>query len=160
MDIANQECFGPILTLMRAPSSSPSDILAIANAPDFGLGASVHGSERDPAMGPIVRGLKAGMVAVNDFAVYYAAQLPFGGVAGSGYGRFAGEEGLRALCNIKSVCEDRFAWLGIRTAIPRPVQYPIASQQNAWRFTQGVVELGYGGWRTKAKGLAKIFANM
>ncbi|KAG5951140.1 hypothetical protein E4U53_003700 [Claviceps sorghi] len=160
MKIASQECFGPVLTLMRAPSSSPRDILAVANAPDFGLGASVHGSERDPAMAPIVRGLKAGMVAVNDFAVYYAAQMPFGGVAGSGYGRFAGEEGLRGLCNIKSVCHDRFGWLGIRTAIPRPVQYPVASQHNAWAFTQGVVELGYGGWRRKAKGLSKILANM
>ncbi|KAG6010966.1 hypothetical protein E4U43_008520, partial [Claviceps pusilla] len=160
MKIAKQECFGPILTLIRAPSSSPRDILAIANAPDFGLGASVHGSDRDPAMAPIIHGLKAGMVAVNDFAVYYAAQLPFGGVAGSGYGRFAGEEGLRGLCNIKSVCQDRFGWLGIRTAIPPPVQYPVASQDKGWVFTQGVIELGYGGWLTKAKGLRKILGNM
>ncbi|KAG6018781.1 hypothetical protein E4U41_003585 [Claviceps citrina] len=160
MEIANQECFGPVLTLLRAASSSADDILAVANAPNFGLGASVHGSERDPAMGPIVRGLKAGMVAVNDFAVYYAVQLPFGGVAGSGYGRFAGEEGLRGICNIKSVCEDRFGWLGIRTGIPRPVQYPVASQDQAWQFTHGVVELGYGGLLRKAKGLRKILGNM
>ncbi|KAG6186555.1 hypothetical protein E4U36_000549 [Claviceps purpurea] len=160
MEIAQQECFGPVLTLLRAPSSSPEDILGIANAPDFGLGASVHGSERDPSMTPILRGLKAGMVAVNDFAVYYAAQLPFGGVAGSGYGRFAGEEGLRGICNLKSVCEDRFAWLGIRTAIPRPVQYPVASQDKGWQFAQGVIEVGYGGLWTKVKGLRKIVDNM
>ncbi|KAG5982938.1 hypothetical protein E4U55_001074 [Claviceps digitariae] len=160
MKIAKQECFGPILTLIRAPSSSPDDILRIANAPNFGLGASIHGSERDPAMQPILHGLKAGMVAVNDFAVYYAAQLPFGGVAGSGYGRFAGKEGLRAICNIKSVCEDRFPYLGIRTAIPRPVQYPVASQDQAWEFTQAVVEFGYGGWLRKAKALRKLFDSM
>ncbi|KAH6605613.1 aldehyde dehydrogenase [Trichoderma cornu-damae] len=160
MRIAQQECFAPVLTMLRAESSSPEHVLAIANAPNFGLGASVHGSERDPALRPIVRGLKAGMVAVNDFAAYYAVQLPFGGVAGSGYGRFAGEEGLRGLCNTKAVCEDRFGWLGIKTAIPPPVQYPIASQDRSWRFAQGVVEVGYGASATKVAGVAKILKNM
>ncbi|KAI9163281.1 Phospholipid-transporting ATPase DNF1 [Paramyrothecium foliicola] len=156
MRIAQHECFAPVLTILRTPSSSADDILALANAPNFGLGASVHGSESDPAMKSIVRGLKAGMVAINDFAVYYAVQLPFGGVAGSGYGRFAGEEGLRGLCNIKSVCEDRFGWLGIRTGIPPPVRYPIPSQQKGWNFTQGVVEVGYGGLSAKSKGLRRM----
>ena len=160
MRIAQQECFAPILTLLRAASSSAPDILAIANAPAFGLGASVHGSERDPALAPIVRGLRAGMVAVNDFAAYYAVQLPFGGVAGSGYGRFAGEEGLRGLCNIKSICEDRFGWLGVRTSIPPPVQYPVPSQKKGWNFTQGVVEVGYGEPVRKIRGLARMMKNM
>ncbi|KAM0286329.1 hypothetical protein ACHAO9_008258 [Fusarium lateritium] len=160
MRIAQNECFAPVLTLLRAKSSSPEDILSIANAPNFGLGASVHGSERDPNLQPIVKGLRAGMVAVNDFAVYYAVQLPFGGVGGSGYGRFAGEEGLRGLCNAKAICEDRFGWLGIRTSIPPPVQYPIKSQSDSWKFTHGVVELGYGAPIRKLQGLGKILANM
>ncbi|KAI1811075.1 ALDH-like protein [Poronia punctata] len=144
MAVANEECFGPIMTLMRAPSSHAADVLALANAPHFGLGASVYGSDSDPELRAIVRGVRAGGVAVNDFAVFYAIQLPFGGVGGSGYGRFAGEEGLRGLCNIKSVCEDRFGALGIRTAIPGPVRYPVASQERGWRFTKGVVGVGYG----------------
>ncbi|CAG9995743.1 unnamed protein product [Clonostachys byssicola] len=160
MAIAQHECFAPVLTVLPAKSSSPEDILSIANAPNFGLGASVHGSESDRSLQPIVRGLKAGMVAINDFAVYYAVQLPFGGVAGSGYGRFAGEEGLRGICNMKSICEDRFGWLGIRTGIPPPAQYPVPNQDKSWRFTQGVVELGYGGLLRKASGLGKILSNM
>ncbi|KAH6981834.1 Aldehyde/histidinol dehydrogenase [Ilyonectria sp. MPI-CAGE-AT-0026] len=160
MGIAQHECFAPVLTILRAKSSSPAEILSIANAPNFGLGASVHGSERDPNLQPIVRGLRAGMVAVNDFAAYYAVQLPFGGAGGSGYGRFAGEEGLRGLCNTKAVCEDRFGWLGIRTAIPPPVQYPVASQDASWAFTQGVVEVGYGAPGRKLQGLSKMFKNM
>jgi acyl-CoA reductase-like NAD-dependent aldehyde dehydrogenase len=143
MAIANEECFAPIMVLMRAPTSTAADILAIANASPFGLGGSVFGSERDPAMRPIVSGLRTGMVSVNDFAVYYAVQLPFGGVGGSGYGRFAGEEGLRGLCNAKSVCEDRLAWAGVRTAIPPPARYPVADQERGWRFARGVVKLGY-----------------
>ncbi|KAH7316441.1 Aldehyde/histidinol dehydrogenase [Stachybotrys elegans] len=156
MRIAQHECFAPVLTMLRANSSTAEDVLAVANAPNFGLGGSVHGSESDPALKAIVRGLKAGMVAVNDFAVFYAVQLPFGGVGGSGYGRFAGEEGIRGMCNIKSVCEDRFGWLGIRTGIPPPVRYPIAAQQKGWNFTQGVVEVGYAGLGTKIKGLGRM----
>lgn len=159
MPIAQHECFAPILTLMRAPSSSAPDMLAVANASPFGLGASVFGSERDGALPPLVAGLRAGMVAVNDFAAYYAVQLPFGGVAGSGYGRFAGREGLRGLCNIKSVCEDRFAWLGVRTAIPPPLRYPVPSQQRGWAFAHGVVEVGYGGPLRKLRGLMRMAQN-
>ncbi|PHH82038.1 hypothetical protein CDD82_7186 [Ophiocordyceps australis] len=156
MLIANQECFAPILVLMHAASSHPVDMLALANSPDYGLGASVHAAENDPALPLIVAGLKAGMVAVNDFAAYYAVQLPFGGVAGSGYGRFAGKEGLRGLCNLKSVCQDRFAWLGIRTFIPPPMRYPVASQHRAWHFVQGIIELGYAGLARKLRGIARI----
>ncbi|KAI1329951.1 Aldehyde/histidinol dehydrogenase [Xylariaceae sp. FL0255] len=144
MKVANEECFGPIMTIMRAESSSAQAVLKLANAPEFGLGASVYGKDSDPVLHDIVAGVRAGGVAVNDFAVFYAIQLPFGGVGGSGYGRFAGEEGLRGLCNAKSICEDRLGWLGVRTAIPPPAQYPVPSQEKGWRFTRGVVGVGYG----------------
>ncbi|KAK3393078.1 Aldehyde/histidinol dehydrogenase [Podospora didyma] len=160
MAIANEECFGPIMVLMRANSDTVEDILRVANAPNFGLGSSVYGSESDPKLKQIVKGLKVGMVAVNDFGVTYAVQLPFGGVGGSGYGRFAGEEGLKGLCNIKSICEDRFAWLGIRTTIPKPMQYPIPSQERSWQFAKGVVTLGYGTTiKRKLEGLIGILKN-
>ena len=157
MAVAQEECFGPIMTIFKTASSSAEDVLAIANAPDFGLGSSVFGSDSDPVLRAIVRGIRAGMVAVNDFAVYYAVQMPFGGVGGSGYGRFAGEEGLRGLCNIKAVCEDRMGWLGVRTGIPPPVQYPIENQPRTWRFAKGVIEVGYGtGFARKIRGVMEI----
>lgn len=161
MAIANEECFGPIMTILRSPSPSAAELLRLANAPDFGLGASVYGRDSDPILREVVHGVRAGGVAVNDFAVFYAVQLPFGGVGGSGYGRFAAEEGLRGLCNLKSICEDRFAFLGIRTSIPLPVQYPVGSQERGWRFAKGVVGVGYaltlGG---KVKGVLDILRNM
>jgi acyl-CoA reductase-like NAD-dependent aldehyde dehydrogenase len=167
MEIANEECFGPILILMRAENGNFSSleaeaeaILKMANAPNFGLGSSVFGRDSDPVLKAVVRGLKAGMVAVNDFATYYAAQMPFGGVGGSGYGRFAGEEGLRGVCNVKSICEDRFGWLGIRTGIPPAIRYPVRSQHRSWQFAKGVVELGYGiSTARKGKGLLEIIKN-
>ncbi|KAH6647077.1 Aldehyde/histidinol dehydrogenase [Truncatella angustata] len=160
MAIAREECFGPVMTIMPASSGSAEDLLSLANAPDFGLGSSVYGKDSDPVVRDIVKGIRAGGVAVNDFAVYYAVQLPFGGVGGSGYGRFAGEEGLRGLCNVKSICEDRAGWLGVRTAIPPPAQYPVKDQDSAWRFARGVVRLGYSlGVGGMVEGLVDVIRN-
>ncbi|KAH6855147.1 Aldehyde/histidinol dehydrogenase [Chaetomium sp. MPI-CAGE-AT-0009] len=160
MAIANEECFAPVMVLMRAPGATAEAVLSVANAPHFGLGSSVFGAESDPRIPRIVRGVKAGMIAVNDFGATYAVQLPFGGVSGSGYGRFAGEEGLRGLCNVKAVCEDRMAWLGIRTALPPAMQYPVMDQERSWRFARGVVEVGYGmGIVRKIGGVLGIMKN-
>lgn len=52
---------------------------------------------------------------------FWLKSLPFGGVKDSGFGRFAGVEGLRACCLVKSVVEDRL-WPYIRTVIPKPIQ--------------------------------------
>lgn len=138
MEIANEECFGPIVSLMRAengnfssPEAEAETILKMANAPNFGLGSSVFGCNSDPVLKAVVRGLKAGMMAVNGVATYYAAQMPFGGVGGSSYSRFAGKEGLRGVCNVKSICEDRFGWLGIRTGIPPAIRRPVRSQHRS-----------------------------
>ncbi|KAI8174164.1 Phospholipid-transporting ATPase DNF1 [Colletotrichum sp. SAR 10_75] len=160
MEIANEECFGPVMTIMRTPGPDAESILSVANAPDFGLGASIFGGDNDPVLRTVVDGLKTGMVAINDFGATYAVQLPFGGVGGSGYGRFAGEEGLRGLCNVKSICADRFGWMGVRTAIPPPVKYPVPDQERSWRFTRGVVGVGYAiGLVGKIKGLLDIMKN-
>ncbi|KAI9839707.1 MAG: Meiotic Sister-Chromatid recombination aldehyde dehydrogenase [Sclerophora amabilis] len=153
MAIAREETFAPIFLLMRA--SNVDDAIRLANSTEYGLGASVFGrNQRD--LDKVVASSRTGMVSVNDFAVYYAVQLPFGGVRGSGYGRFAGLEGLRSLSNTKSVCRDRFPRL-LSTAIPKPLDYPIASAAGAWDMCRGVVELGYGQtvWR-RAVGLARI----
>ncbi|KJR85477.1 MSC7 protein [Sporothrix schenckii 1099-18] len=163
MAIAQEECFGPILCMMRAEASTAEAVLAIANAAPFGLGASVFGNEHGAEAGEmdkVVKGVKAGMVAINDFATYYAVQLPFGGVGGSGYGRFAGSEGLQSLCNAKSVCADRFGWFGIRTGLPPVVQYPVRSQNGGWSFVKGLITFGYGlSWSEKIGGLLELIRN-
>lgn len=164
MQIAQVELFAPVFIVMRA--TSVPDAIALANSTNFDLGASVFGyNKRD--VDNCVSGIKAGMVSVNDFGSYYAVQLPFGGVKGSGYGRFAGAEGLRGICNTKSVCVDRFPRL-VATRIPPRVDYPIQKGESfkengagAWETCKGVVETGYqltvGGW---LRGVWRLLSNM
>ncbi|BCS17788.1 aldehyde dehydrogenase family protein [Aspergillus puulaauensis] len=164
MEIAQTELFAPVFLMMRA--TSVSDAIEIANSTDYGLGASVFGyNTRD--VSACVRGIKAGMVSVNDFGSYYAVQLPFGGVKGSGYGRFAGEEGLRGVSNIKAICVDRFPRV-MATRIPPRVDYPIqkgdSDKQNgkgAFEMCKGVVETGYQlTLAGRVKGIFRLLGNM
>ncbi|KAF1358929.1 ALDH-like protein [Lizonia empirigonia] len=155
MKIAQTELFAPIFLLMRA--TSVTNAIDIANSTIYALGASVYGASSTD-LERVVRDVHAGMVAVNDFAVTYMVQLPFGGVKGSGYGRFAGKEGLRSLCNQKAVTRDR--WPGVKTSIPPPMDIPLQGSgagQRAWSMAQGIVWLGYApDWRGKLRGLRGV----
>ncbi|KAH0608937.1 uncharacterized protein H6S33_001165 [Morchella sextelata] len=158
MLIAQNETFAPIFVLMKA--RDVQDAVDITNGTEFGLGGSVFGrNKRD--LQKVVQEMKSGMVSVNDFGVYYLNQsLPFGGVKGSGYGRFAGEEGLRAVCNLKAVCEDIFPSL-LSTAIPPVVDYPIRNGDRGLNFTTGLIELAYGEtWKRTIGGLWKLVTNL
>lgn len=75
---------------------------------------------------------------------YLNQSLPFGGAKASGNaGRFAGPEGLRGLCNVKAVTEDRFHGV-VQTGIPPLLAYPIESGTGAWHFVSGLVRFAYG----------------
>lgn len=164
MRIAQIELFAPVFVLMRADSVAHA--ISIANSTIYGLGASVFGYNTLD-VNKCVSQIKSGMVSVNDFGSYYAVQLPFGGVKGSGYGRFAGEEGLRGICNVKSICVDRFPKL-MATRIPPRVDYPIqkgdSAKQNgtgAWEMCKGVVETGYEiGIEGRVRGIVRLLGNM
>ncbi|KAF9891348.1 Meiotic Sister-Chromatid recombination aldehyde dehydrogenase [Aspergillus nanangensis] len=164
MRIAQTEVFAPVFVLMRADSVPHA--IAIANSTEYALGASVFGY--NPAeVAAAVSGIKAGMVSVNDFGTYYAVQLPFGGVKGSGYGRFGGEEGLHGVSNLKALCVDRFPKL-VATRIPPRIDYPIRkgedAKQNgtgAWELCKGVVETGYQlTLRGRIRGILRLLGNM
>ncbi|CAF9912107.1 MAG: Meiotic Sister-Chromatid recombination aldehyde dehydrogenase [Heterodermia speciosa] len=158
MAVAREELFAPICLLMRAQSLTSA--ISIGNSTPYALGSSVFGTKISD-LDRCVDELNAGMVAVNDFAVFYAVQLPFGGVKGSGYGRFAGEEGLRGICNVKSVCRDRWTgvwgWGAVKTRIPAALDYPMRQGARAWGFARGVVELGYAeGWRRRGRAVLDV----
>lgn len=144
MKIAQNEVFGPVLTMMKA--RDVEDAIEISNGSEFGLGNSVFGSDFDQC-NEVSRRLESGNVAINDFATFYVCQLPFGGCKKSGYGKFGGEEGLQGLCNAKSVVMDKplLRALGVKTAIPPPIDYPIADDKKAWGFVSSLNTASYDG---------------
>lgn len=99
MSIAQQEVFGPVLTVI--PFDTEEDAIAIANGTDFGLVAGVFTQNINRAM-RCSRRLKAGQVFVNE---WYAGgiETPFGGVGLSGYGREKGQEALYSYVRTKNV---------------------------------------------------------
>lgn len=145
MPLAQEELFAPVCTVIKAQTIE--EAIQLANSTSYGLGASVFGAANNtntPILKTIARQVRSGMVSINDFGAYYACSMPFGGTKGSGYGRFGGNEGLQALCNVKSICED--AWwakmLGIKTEIPPVLQYPVQGQRG-WEACKGIIKTGY-----------------
>ncbi|MGO4491130.1 aldehyde dehydrogenase family protein [Arthrobacter sp. 2YAF22_2] len=98
-DIANEnplvaeEQFGPALPIIRY--STVDEAVAMANAVDVGLGASVWSSDPDAAREVAAR-IQAGTVWINKHGAV-DPRIPFGGAKQSGYGLEFGVEGLKAL---------------------------------------------------------------
>jgi len=154
MRIWREEVFGPVMCVIAVPGDDDDEAVAMVNDCPFGLGSSVYSASaaRARALGARFR---TGMFTANDFGVNYLVQsLPFGGVGESGFGRFAGPEGLRACCLERSVVVDRIP--GVRTSIPRPLDYPTDTERGM-RFGTGLIKLFYGDsvW-TKVKGIVDL----
>jgi acyl-CoA reductase-like NAD-dependent aldehyde dehydrogenase len=88
-----EEQFGPALPIIRY--SSVDEAVAMANALDVGLGASVWSADLDAARSVAAR-LQAGTVWINKHGAV-DPRIPFGGAKQSGYGLEFGVEGLKAL---------------------------------------------------------------
>ncbi|CAI0626285.1 unnamed protein product [Linum tenue] len=144
MKLMQEEAFGPILPIMKF--STDEEAIKLANDSRYGLGCAVFSGSQRRAR-EIASKIHTGVAAVNDFASSYMCQailslsLPFGGVKDSGFGRFAGIEGLRACCLVKSVVEDRW-WPYVKTKIPKPIQYPVS--EGGFEFQESLVEALYG----------------
>lgn len=97
--VNREEIFGPVLTI--APFDDLDHALALANASDYGLAASVFTGSQRTALAA-ARGLRAGIVWVNAWMVR-DLRTPFGGVGQSGIGREGGFEAMRFFTEPKNV---------------------------------------------------------
>jgi phenylacetaldehyde dehydrogenase len=88
-----EEQFGPALPIIRY--STVDEAVAMANALDVGLGASVWSADPAEARKVAAR-LEAGTVWINKHGAV-DPRIPFGGAKQSGYGLEFGLEGLKAL---------------------------------------------------------------
>ena len=90
MRIAQEETFGPVLGLTEF--ATEDEALALANSTPFGLAAYAH--TRDHArLFRVAEGLEHGIIGMNT-GMISAANVPFGGVKHSGYGREGGRFGI------------------------------------------------------------------
>jgi acyl-CoA reductase-like NAD-dependent aldehyde dehydrogenase len=87
--IAQEEVFGPVLTVLRYRDDD--DAIAIANNSQYGLSGAVWGADVDRAVA-VARRVRTGQIAVNGCI---PGDAPFGGFKQSGLGREGG--GLQGL---------------------------------------------------------------
>jgi succinate-semialdehyde dehydrogenase/glutarate-semialdehyde dehydrogenase len=93
------EFFGPVAMFFRVKDEDAA--IALANDSDFGLGGSVF--TKDIARGKRVASrVETGMMFVNNIS-WSDAELPFGGIKDSGYGRELGDMGIQEFVNKKLV---------------------------------------------------------
>jgi acyl-CoA reductase-like NAD-dependent aldehyde dehydrogenase len=102
MTIAQEEIFGPVLSLIAARDEEHA--IEIANDSDFGLNAAVLTNDPEAAY-RVGRRLRAGNVGHNGMKADFS--LPFGGFKQSGIGREGGVEGLAPYLETKTMLIER-----------------------------------------------------
>ena len=111
MKLFRDESFGPVVGMIRARDEAHA--IELANDTEYGLSAAVF--TKDIAKGlTIARKIRSGICHVNGPTVHDEAQMPFGGVGASGYGRFGGKAGIDSFTELR--------WITIET---QPGHYPI-----------------------------------
>lgn len=98
-DAYGEEFFGPVAMVFRV--SSEEEAIKLGNDTDFGLGSYVFTDDQEQAM-RVADGLDTGMVYVNGVGAD-SAELPFGGVKRSGFGRELGRYGIEEFVNKKLI---------------------------------------------------------
>lgn len=111
MRLYAEESFGPVVTVVRV--GSIDEAVRVANDTEYGLSAAVFGGDVNRALA-VARRIESGICHVNGPTVHDEAQMPFGGVKSSGYGRFGGNWGIAEFTELR--------WVTVQDG---PLHYPI-----------------------------------
>jgi benzaldehyde dehydrogenase (NAD) len=110
MRIYADESFGPVKGIVRV--NGEDEAVACANDNEYGLSSAVFSRDVARAMN-VARRIESGICHVNGPTVHDEAQMPFGGVKGSGFGRFGGQAGIAEFTDLR--------WITVQTT---PRHYP------------------------------------
>jgi len=111
MRVYQEESFGPIVSVLRFDTDE--EAIRLANDSEYGLSSAVFSRDLGRAMA-VARRIESGICHINGPTVHDEAQMPFGGVKGSGYGRFGGKAAIAEFTDLR--------WITVQTG---PRHYPI-----------------------------------
>jgi len=110
MQLFREESFGPSVSITRF--KTVDEAIRLANDTEYGLSAAVFGRDIARAF-EVAKRIDSGMCHINAPTVHDEAQMPFGGVKASGYGRFGGKAAVEQFTELR--------WITIQTT---PRHYP------------------------------------
>jgi len=111
MRVYQEESFGPIVSVLRFDTDE--EAIRLANDSEYGLSSAVFSRDIGRAMA-VAQRIESGICHINGPTVHDEAQMPFGGVKGSGYGRFGGKAAIAEFTDLR--------WITVQTG---PRHYPI-----------------------------------
>jgi acyl-CoA reductase-like NAD-dependent aldehyde dehydrogenase len=98
MALYEEESFGPVVTIIRVDGDESA--LALANNSKYGLSSAVFSRDITRALA-LAKRIESGICHINGPTVHDEAQMPFGGVKGSGYGRFGGKAAIAEFTELR-----------------------------------------------------------
>ena len=98
MRIYSEESFGPVVSVIRV--RGVDEAVRVANDTEYGLSSAVFGRDVKRAMDVALR-IESGICHVNGPTVHDEAQMPFGGMKASGYGRFGGKAAIHEFTELR-----------------------------------------------------------
>ncbi|AMR82449.1 aldehyde dehydrogenase [Cupriavidus nantongensis] len=111
MKLYREESFGPVVTVARVDGDD--EAVRMANDSEYGLSASVFSRDVSRALS-VAQRIESGICHINGPTVHDEAQMPFGGVKASGYGRFGGQAAVAEFTELR--------WITIQNT---PRHYPV-----------------------------------
>ncbi|MDE1180377.1 aldehyde dehydrogenase [Paraburkholderia sp.] len=104
MRLYREESFGPVVTVQRVDSDD--EAVHVANDSEFGLSSAIFSRDVSRALA-LSKRIEAGICHINGPTVHDEAQMPFGGVKNSGYGRFGSKASIGEFTELR--------WITIQT---------------------------------------------
>ncbi len=98
MRVYSEESFGPVKPIIRV--ADEEEAIHVANDTEYGLSSAVFSRDVQRAMAVAAR-IESGICHINGPTLNDEAQMPFGGVKGSGYGRFGGKAAIAEFTDLR-----------------------------------------------------------
>ncbi|MBX5085201.1 aldehyde dehydrogenase [Rhizobium lentis] len=98
MRVYTEESFGPVKPIIRV--ANEDEAVRVANDTEYGLSSAVFSRDVQRALAVAGR-IQSGICHINGPTLNDEAQMPFGGVKGSGYGRFGGKAAIAEFTDLR-----------------------------------------------------------